>query len=99
VREYVVPVGCDDQLAESVIDEKTYRQCLFCDKPFEVSQQRSRSDREYCSGTCRVKAYQRRRKRAIKMREEGSALSAIAKAVGSDVKTVKKWVKGTSRKE
>lgn len=87
------------QLAESVIDRKTYRLCVFCDKPFELSPRFTRSDRKYCSELCRVKACQGRRKEAVKMHKKGSKVAAIAKALGSEVKTIKNWVQGTSRKE
>ena len=87
------------QLVESVIDQKTYRTCALCSKPIELTPGVNRSDRKYCSNNCRVKACQGREKRAVKMHKEGSKVAAIAKALGSDVKTIKNWVQGTSRKE
>jgi predicted nucleic acid-binding Zn ribbon protein len=86
------------QLADAVVERKTYRTCEQCAKPFEVSPEFNRSDRVYCSDNCRVKAYQRRRKQAIAMRGKGETLRGIAKKLGSDVPTVKKWV-GEARRE
>ncbi|MBA3483182.1 MAG: hypothetical protein H0T51_15345 [Pirellulales bacterium] len=86
------------QLVEAIVEKKSYRTCEQCAKPFEVSPQVNRSDRVYCSDNCRVKAYQRRRKQAIAMRAKGDTLREIAKKLGSDVPTVKKWV-GEAQKE
>lgn len=86
------------QLADAVVERKAYRDCELCGKPYEVSPQFNRSDRVYCSDNCRVKAYQRRRKQAIAMRAKCDSLREIAKKLGSDVPTVKKWV-GEARKE
>jgi transposase len=86
------------QLADAVVERKTYRTCEQCGKPYEVSPQFNRSDRVYCSDNCRVKVYQRRRKQAIAMRAKGDTLREIAKKLGSDVPTVKKWV-GEAKKE
>jgi hypothetical protein len=80
------------QLVLSIVEHKHYRTCEQCQKPFEVTPQVNRSDRIYCSDNCRVKAYQRRRKQAIALRHAGRTLREIAKAVGSDMATVKKWV-------
>jgi len=87
------------QLIESIVEHKSYRTCDQCGKPFEVTPQINRSDRIYCSDNCRVKAYQRRRKHAIAMRTKGDALRDIAKKLGSDVPTVKKWVGETTKEE
>ena len=86
------------QLVDAVVERKAYRSCEQCGKPYEVSPQINRSDRVYCSDNCRVKAYQRRRKQAISMRGQGDTLREIAKALNSNVPTVKKWV-GETKKE
>lgn len=80
------------QLVDAIVEQKKYRACENCGKPFETTPQVNRSDRIYCSDNCRVKAYQRRRKQAIELRHAGRTLREIAKAVGSDMPTVKKWV-------
>jgi hypothetical protein len=87
------------QLAEAIVLEKSCRDCEHCGKPFEVTPQVSRADRLYCSDNCRVKAYQRRRKQAIKMREDGDTLREIAKVLGSDMSTIKKWVSETDKEK
>jgi transposase len=64
-----------------------------------VTPQVNRADRVFCSDNCRVKAYQRRKKQAIALRQQGESLRAIVKATGSDMESVKRWVEGVGRKE
>lgn len=84
------------QLAMAVVENKQYRQCDQCGKPFELQRQyrgrQSREDKRFCGTNCRVISYQRRRALAKRMREEGKHLRTIAKAVESDMQTVKGWV-------
>ena len=87
------------QLALSLVENKRYRNCEQCDKPFELTPQINRSDRLFCSDNCRVKSYQRRKKQAIALRQQGEPLRAIAKATSSDMRTVKRWMEGVNRKE
>jgi hypothetical protein len=87
------------QLADAVVERKSYRNGEQCANPFEVSPEFNRSDRVYCSDNCRVKAYQRRRKQAIAMRSKGKRLRDIAKKLGSDLPTVKKWVGEATKEE
>jgi hypothetical protein len=81
------------QIAEAIADLKQYRNCEFCNKPFEVSPQVNRSDRLFCSDNCRVKAYQRRKKKVIDLRKSGKSLSEIAKTTNTQFATVKDWTK------
>lgn len=87
------------QLVMSIIERKRYRNCEHCSKPFEVTPQVNRSDRMFCSDSCRVKAYYRRKKQAVELRRKGEHLRDIAKKTGSDVQTVKGWVEGVKIKE
>jgi hypothetical protein len=84
---------CYLQLAESILDQKQFRNCELCRRAFEVSPEQNRSDRTFCSDTCRVKSYQRRKKRAIELREAGRTLRDIVSVVGSDMETIKRWIK------
>jgi hypothetical protein len=78
------------QLAEAIVDERQFRDCDQCGKPFATDA--ARSDREFCSANCRVKAHYRRKKKAEAMRAAGKTLNEISKATGSDISTIKKWV-------
>ena len=84
------------QFAIAIIEEKEYRRCKLCKKPFELGHKRkdrqSRADKEFCNVTCRVKFHQQRQVKARKMRAKGAKLQAIVKAVGADLQTVKRWV-------
>jgi len=66
---YSLPYVFYLQIAEAIADLKQYRNCELCDKPFELSPQVNRSDRLFCSDNCRVKAYQRRKKKVIDLRK------------------------------
>jgi hypothetical protein len=87
------------QLLLAVFESKEFRRCVWCNRPFEASasrpgtKRRGRSDRVFCTDSCRVKSYLRRRERAVKMRAEGKRLRDIAKAVNTDMKTLKNWLK------
>ena len=87
------------QLATSLDRRTNYRECDFCSKSFEVTPSVNRSDRTFCSDNCRVKAYQRRKKDAIQLRQEGKSLREIVKAAKADMDSVQKWVADVAAKE
>ena len=85
------------QLAMAIVENKEYRRCELCEKPFELKQRcggrQGREDKRFCTDSCRVTAYQRRKVLAKKMRSDGANLRDIVRAVESDLSTVKKWLK------
>jgi hypothetical protein len=89
------------QFAMAVAENKQFRRCQWepCGRMLAVSPdrpgkgRRGRSDRQFCSDSCRVKAYLRRRETAIEMRSKGAKLREIAKAVDVDMKKLKDWLK------
>ncbi len=85
------------QLALAIVGDKQYRQCEYCGRQFELSPQLNRADRVFCKDSCRVTAYRIRKRKAVKLREEGKTLRQIAKEVNSDVPTVKKWIDGKGK--
>ena len=85
------------QFAQAVAGAKEFVRCAFCNRPFEV--ELSRTDRAFCTDNCRVKAYQRRRKQAIALRQQGQSIRQIVKSTGSDLETVKRWLKNVHPKE
>lgn len=87
------------QLVLSVVESTEYRTCAVCGRPFELSPKSTRSDRLYCSDSCRVRNYQRRRRQAIDLRSKGKSLRVIAHDLQSDLQTVKKWVHNVNPKE
>ena len=68
------------------------RSCPHCGKLFWVRPGLSRTDREYCSDKCRVYTHRKKTRTARKMRNEGAHLRTIARELGTDLKTAKKWV-------
>ncbi len=80
------------QFASSIAGNKTYRACDVCGRAMEMSPDVNRADRRYCSDACRSRAMRRRQKKAAEMRQAGKTLRAIAKATGSDMATLKKWL-------
>ena len=80
------------QLSMALVGDSRFRECPTCGQPFEISRNRGRSDKQFCSQNCRVKCYQRKKARARQLFKEGRPLKQIADEVESDVKTVKGWV-------
>jgi hypothetical protein len=81
------------QFADSIANEKKYRQCEACWRYMELSPDKNRADRIYCSDACRNKALRRRQKRAREMRDENRSLREISMETGSDIDTIKQWLK------
>jgi hypothetical protein len=84
------------QLAMAIVENKEFRRCEFCGKPFEVRQQRrgrqSRGDKRFCTPNCRVKSMGRRKAVARRQRADGMTLREVAREVGASLATVKRWV-------
>ena len=86
------------QMALSIARNKQFRACKFCGSLFEVSttETGSRTDREFCSGSCKTKDYRHRKRVARQLSAEGSSLSAIAGHVSTNKATIKRWLAATS---
>ncbi len=80
------------QFASAVAGKKQYRECDTCRKPFELTPEITRSDRLFCSDACRSKSYRRRKSAAAKMHSEGRKLREIARELGTDLETLKRWL-------
>ena len=72
------------QFALSVERKSEFRQCSHCGKWFELSPSMARSDKQFCSTACRVKAFRQRKLEAPKevrqAGEKGSVNTAAADA-------------------
>jgi len=79
------------QATEAVVDGWVLRHCENCTKP--IAADLSREDRRYCSDSCRVQAYKKRRRKALELDGKGKTIIQIAAAVDTDVKTVRGWIK------
>jgi DNA-directed RNA polymerase specialized sigma24 family protein len=58
-----------------------------------------RAGADYCSDACRFKAYRIRKKQALESKAEGKKNAEIASILGSDSKTVGKWIKEARAQE
>ncbi|HEX5106172.1 MAG TPA: hypothetical protein VFV87_20275 [Pirellulaceae bacterium] len=86
------------QFALAVLENKTYRECEVCGKPFEISPQVARTSRTLCSAACKARAHRQRRDQALKLANQGVAPRQIAKRVGSQLSTVQNWLSEAKEK-
>jgi hypothetical protein len=80
------------QFAQAVNQDTPARRCEACGRWFEVAPDRSRVDRTTCSGTCRTRLYRDRQERARRLFAQGKKPKQIAKELGSDEVTIRKWI-------
>ena len=92
----VVPQSLRDaiwlQFGLAVLEQKKFRSCEVCGRPFEVSPQVARTNRTLCSPACKARAHRQRRDQALKLADKGMTAKQIAKRVGSQLSTVEKWL-------
>lgn len=81
------------QFAQAIAGNKSYHQCEYCGKTFEVSLEGSRPTRLYCSDACRFKAYRKRQDDAYRLHLEKVPLKEIATRLGTNTTTAKGWIK------
>jgi hypothetical protein len=80
------------QLAETISGYKQHRACAACGNWFEVSPEKFRKSRHYCSEPCRSRAYRSRKEKARQLANEGKTAKKIAALLGSDAKTIRGWL-------
>jgi hypothetical protein len=80
------------QFASAVSADKDYRRCRECGTWFELSPETARTNRRFCSGACRSKAYRERQGRAQEMYAEGKSLRQIARELDTDLAVIQRWV-------
>jgi len=91
------------QLAVAIAGNKQYRSCPVCGRWFELLSDSSRrpqrgkatagrASRFYCSTSCRVTAYRRRKQEARSRHAAGESIDVIACALDSDPETVRTWI-------
>jgi hypothetical protein len=85
------------QFAQAVHSDKIPKQCRTCGRWFEVAGGRKsgskRTDREFCSNSCRSKNYLQRQEEARQRHERGETPAKIAKELGTTSSIVKNWLK------
>jgi hypothetical protein len=92
-RSLIGAVWLQAAMAASV--PKTFRQCLVCKTPIEISisQTGTRTDAKFCSNQCKTRDYRERKAKARVLRQKGWSLPRIARKLRSDTQTVRQWVK------
>jgi hypothetical protein len=80
------------QFAMAVDGNRSYRQCGACRKWYEIAGQAGRTDKLFCSESCKARAHRKKQAEARRLRQEGMTAKAIAKQLGAEIKTVKGWI-------
>jgi hypothetical protein len=90
------------QFAQAVHSSKTPKRCRTCGGWFEVAGGRKsgskRTDREFCSNSCRTKNYLQRQEEARQRHQRGETPAKIAKELGTTATIVKNWLKNRKEK-
>jgi hypothetical protein len=80
------------QVLHGLIGGRRYRPCEYCRKWFQVAPGKGRTDKLSCSPSCRYQLYRRRRRRARELHDHGRTVKQIARALGSEAETVRRWI-------
>jgi hypothetical protein len=81
------------QFAQAVVGNYDHWQCAECGEWFAVSPEASRTSRAYCGDACRARHYRAKKASARRLHRAGGSLAAIAEELGTDVVTLKGWLK------
>lgn len=89
------------QFAMALCEGKSQHRCEGCGEWLDVGggtvQGNDRIDKRTCGDACRARVYKKRKARAQAMRAEGKTVRQIAKALGADVGSVKRWVEKSKK--
>jgi hypothetical protein len=83
------------QFGLAVCQHKDYRRCAVCQDWFELSPEVARTNRRFCSVSCKNRSYRGRKERARQMHAEGKSTRAIAEELDATVAVVKRWIAET----
>lgn len=86
------------QFVDAICETKDFQTCSICGTWFDISATGAREDKTLCSPACTAKSYRQRKKHAKRLRAEGKMPSQIAKVVGSDTATVKRWLSSAKKR-
>lgn len=99
LRIRLVPDGLHSalwmQLAHAITANKVFRRCAQCGTWFAVhpgGRDTGRTSRQFCSESCRGRAYRGRIADARRLAAQGATPEAIAGALGSEAETVRGWL-------
>jgi hypothetical protein len=80
------------QFADAVAARRNFKHCVQCKRWFEITQKAARTDKLYCSQTCRVRAYRTRQAEVRELHALGSTINDLAERFGSNRKTIETWL-------
>lgn len=81
------------QLIAALVNGTHFRECSQCGKPFLLTPDLNRSDKQFCSVNCRTLAGYHRKRQALEMRAQGKTLRQISRETGASLETLKRWFK------
>ena len=82
------------QLARDLVGHREVALCNFCSRPMEISTAATgyRTNRAFCSDSCKTSDYRRRKRTALRLAQEGQSVRRIAKVVKTKAATVRRWL-------
>lgn len=80
------------QLGLAVAANKEFRQCLACDNFFELTPEVARTNRRFCSISCKNRIFRQRQDQARQHHAEGRPFEKIAEELGTTVDVIKRWI-------
>jgi hypothetical protein len=80
------------QFGLAVCQHKDYRRCAVCQDWFELSPEVARTNRRFCSVSCKNRSYRGRQERARRLHAEGKSARAIAEELDATVTVIKRWI-------
>jgi len=81
------------QAAQALSDKAEFRKCLECEAPIEISRSGARSDATFCSDSCKLRDYRKRKNQARKMAGRGILPKEIARKLRTTPATVRGWLR------
>ena len=89
------------QAVWSVTRPSSFRTCIVCGNPIQISLHRKtggrRTDTKFCGTNCRSQDLRNRKKQAKERHQHGQTLRAIAKELGTPLSTVQGWLQGSKQ--
>ncbi|HJN45669.1 MAG: helix-turn-helix domain-containing protein [Vicinamibacterales bacterium] len=88
------------QLALAVVGNQEIVLCKFCSRPIEISTAKTgyRTNRAFCSDSCKTLDYRRRKRTALRLAQEGQSVRRIAKLIQTKPATVRSWLEKAKAK-
>jgi Family of unknown function (DUF6076) len=80
------------QFSTALTEGRQFQRCPTCKRWFVLMPGVNRANKLTCSQSCRTRACRQRQEWASELKAQGMTTRAIAKELGSDVATVKRWL-------